>query len=196
MEVKQRVLASEVPAKIGEKVKGSGWVATLRDHGKLIFIDMRDWSGIIQLVVNYENKEIVEIAKSLGSEFVIEAEGTVVKREEDLVNDKIPTGGVEIKLEKLTLLNRSKPIPFPLDTDGHEIDESLRLKYRFIDMRRDRVKQIMQKKHKLILGVRNWMSKNGFTEVITPLLTSTSPEGARDYFIPSRIHRGKFFVLP
>ncbi|MCB9790476.1 aspartate--tRNA ligase [Candidatus Nomurabacteria bacterium] len=196
MEVKQRVLASEVPAKIGEKVKVSGWVATLRDHGKLIFIDMRDWSGIIQLVVNYENKEIVEIAKSLGSEFVIEAEGTVVKREEDLVNDKIPTGGVEIKLEKLTLLNRSKPIPFPLDTDGHEIDESLRLKYRFIDMRRDRVKQIMQKKHKLILGVRNWMSKNGFTEVITPLLTSTSPEGARDYFIPSRIHRGKFFVLP
>lgn len=196
MESLSRTLANEVASKIGKVVKVSGWVATVRDHGKLIFIDMRDWSGIVQLVVNYENKELVDIAKSLGNEFVIEVEGTVVERDPKLVNDKLPTGKVEIKLDKLILLNRSKPIPFPLDTDGHEIDETLRLKYRFLDIRRDRIKDIMRKKHKLLLGVRNWMSENGFTEVITPLLTSTSPEGARDFFIPSRIHRGKFFVLP
>jgi aspartyl-tRNA synthetase len=196
MEELKRIHSVKTKEKIGDTVKVSGWVSSVRDHGQLLFIDLRDWYGRIQLVVDPKNKEIFETAKALGNEYVISATGTVLERAPELVNDKLETGGVEVKVESLEILNTSKVAPFPIDGDGHDIDESIRLQYRYIDLRRERIKDLMKKKHKYLLSVRNWMSENGFTEVITPLLTSTSPEGARDFVVPSRVHQGLAFVLP
>jgi len=183
-----RTLINDCLNKIGEKVILNGWIANIRDHGHIAFIDLRDWSGNIQVVTN----EKIEF----GKEWVMEIEGVVKKRDEKAINLKVSTGTIEIEATKITILNKSDVPPFPLDSDGTELEENLRLKYRYLDLRRNRLANIIKKKHKYILAVRNWMDQNGFTEVITPLLTTSSPEGARDFLIPSRIHKGKFFVLP
>lgn len=192
----KRSYSIDTSKKIGEKVKVFGWVDSIRDHGQLIFIDLRDYKGKVQIVADPSFGEVFEQAKGLSAEFVISVTGTVRKRSPELVNKNIETGEIELVAEELELLNRSKPLPFPINTNGHEIDENLRLKYRYIDLRRERIKRNMQNKHKFLLEVRNWMSENGFLEVMTPLLTSTSPEGARDFVVPSRLFPGKFFVLP
>lgn len=192
----KRVLALATKQMLGSEVVVAGWVSKIRDHGGLIFIDLRDWSGLVQLVVDKADPETFNVAQKLSLESVIKASGTVENRAPDLVNPNLQTGDIEINLNKLELINSSKTMPFPVDGDGHEIDESVRLKYRYIDIRRERLKNIMQKRSDMMLAIRKHMNDEGFLEVQTPLLTSTSPEGARDFLVPSRVHQGKFFVLP
>jgi aspartyl-tRNA synthetase len=192
----KRLLALDAAQKVGEKVKVCGWAQTVRDHGGLIFIDLRDWSGVVQVVVDEKDKEIFDVAKGIGSEYVLGVEGDVVERQKDLKNEKIPTGMVEIKASKVEILNESKTPPFPLSEDGREIDEFIRMKYRFVDMRRKRVRDLIERRHKLLNFVTEWFSKNNFVQVQTPLLTVSSPEGARDFVVPSRLYPGKFYALP
>jgi len=192
-----RTYTKDITSKIGEQVMLQGWVDTIRDHGQLIFVDLRDSKGFAQLVFNDDTAAaVLDTAKKLGKEFVIKAIGTVKNRDADLINANIETGAVEIAVESLEIHSESKSLPFPIDTDGREIDEMTRLKYRYIDMRRPRIQKIMKQKASLINAVRNWMHEQEFLEVTTPLLTSTSPEGARDFVVPSRLQPGKFFVLP
>lgn len=196
MEIK-RSLATETTEKVGKKVLVKGWVSKIRDHGGLIFIDLRDWSGIVQLVVDPSKaNDACKKAKSFGNEYVISVLGKVVNRDESVINKDLETGKVEIHVEDVDLINKAKPIPFTLNTDGHEINESLRHRYRYIDIRRERLRNNIKRRHDILLYIRNWMDKNDFTEIQTPLLTVSSPEGARDFLVPSRIHRGKFYALP
>jgi len=181
--------------KIGEKVKLAGWVSTLRDHGNLVFIDLRDWTGIIQIVIDKDSQAYAE-AKKLGLEYAIEIEGEIVERAPNLQNEKLLTGKIEVKAQNLTILNECKPLPFPVDSDGREIDETLRLKYRFIDIRRKRLADLIKIRHEYLRFITNWYSDQGFTQVQTPILTVSSPEGARDFLVPSRIYLGKFYALP
>jgi len=189
----QRVLAKDTLEKIGQEVKVCGWASKVRDHGSLVFIDVRDWSGKVQAVLDSSK---TDVETKVGLEYVIEIKGKVREREGELVNENLTTGGIEIEVEELKVLNASKTPPFPLETSGEEIDENVRLEYRYIDIRRERVRDLIEKRHKLMMGTRQWFSDHDFIEVQTPLLTVSSPEGARDYLVPSRIHRGKFYALP
>lgn len=184
-----RTLATDCQSKIDQIVKLQGWVETRRDHGKLIFIDLRDRSGLVQVVCDKK-------AKELRPEYVLEIEGQVKKRPPKLVNSKIETGKIEIEAEKVTVLNRSETLPFPIDTDGREIEEELRLKYRYLDLRRSRLKRNLKLRHQVVNFARQWLDNEGFIEVETPILTKATPEGARDFLVPSRLQPGKFYALP
>lgn len=185
----KRTLARETVQRIGKKVLLQGWVNTKRDHGKITFIDLRDRTGIIQVVGG-------EALRELGSEDVIKVEGLVKKRPKNLVNPKIETGEVEVVAQKVTLLNESKDVPFPIDTDGHDIEESIRLKYRYLDLRRPRMAKILRTRAKVVKFIRDFLTDRDFVEIETPILTKTTPEGARDFIVPSRLQPGKFYALP
>jgi aspartyl-tRNA synthetase len=193
----KRTLAEKTAAlKVGEKVRVSGWASTVRDHGSLIFIDLRDWSGVVQITIDEKHKEAFDTAKLVGLEYVIEVEGEIVQRAQEVVNKNLTTGQIEIKATSVKILNKSKVLPFPLSDDGRDIDENLRLKYRYIDIRRKRMRDLIQLRDNFLLYTRNWFNSHGFTHVETPLLTVSSPEGARDFLVPSRLYPGKFFALP
>ena len=182
-------------ANLNQKVTLSGWVQTIRDKGFVIWIDLRDRYGITQLVLDEErtSKELLESAKKLGREFVVQAEGTVIERASK--NPKIPTGEIEILVEKLSILNESQLPPFTIEdeTDG---GEELRMKYRYLDIRRNPVKDKLIFRHKMAQKVRNYLSNEGFIEVETPVLIKSTPEGARDFVVPSRMNPGQFYALP
>jgi len=177
---------------VGEIVELCGWVQKKRNLGGLVFIDLRDRSGIIQLVVRPDSS-FYEVASSLKSESVIEVVGEVVKRES--VNNKIPTGEIEVIVSKLELLNMAKDLPFEI-SDNTTALEDTRLKYRYLDIRRNEIKDRLITRHKITMAVRNFLSDNGFIEVETPVLCKSTPEGARDYLVPSRVNKGKFYALP
>jgi len=179
---------------IGTRVTVAGWVDTRRDHGGLVFIDLRDHTGKLQLVVNPERAaEAKDAAHELRNEFVVQAEGEVVARAPEAVNPNLPTGGVEIQVDALRILSRSTPLPFQLDEEN--VDETLRLRYRWLDMRRDKMQHNFRIQHTAIAGIRRRMDELGFVDVWTPSMTRGTPEGARDFLVPVRLQPGKFFAL-
>ncbi|PJE57680.1 MAG: aspartate--tRNA ligase [Candidatus Portnoybacteria bacterium CG10_big_fil_rev_8_21_14_0_10_38_18] len=197
----ERISIEETIKKTGEKVKVCGWVHTRRDHGKIIFIDLRDRSGLLQVVFqptagHPQGDTLYDLAQDLRSEWVISVEGTINKRPKGMINSNLPTGEIELKVEKLEILNKAETPPFTLETDGYEIGEDNRLKYRYVDLRRERMKNNLILRHKVIQFIRNFLSERGFIEIETPILTKSTPEGARDYVVPSRVHHGNFYALP
>ena len=192
----RRTLISETPNLIGKIVKLAGWVHIRRDHGRLIFIDLRDRSGVVQMVVIPDKEEAHKAAKNIRSEFVIEVVGLVKARPGGAVNEKIPTGGVEIEVEKLFVLNEAKSLPFEVSKDTKDVNEEARLKYRYLDLRTERMKNNTIMRHKIVKFMRDYCDREGFIEIETPALTKGTPEGSREFIVPSRLHKGKFYVLP
>lgn len=196
----KRILINETIEKVGEQVKLSGWVHQRRDHGQIIFIDLRDKSDLIQLVFTPQDKALYRAASSLRPEWVISVEGKVNQRPKNMVNPNMPTGEIEISVEKLKILNQAKTPPFEItegqNKDKKEVNEEIRLKYRYLDLRRQKMKNNLVLRHKVIKLIRDFMDKQGFVEVETPILTKSTPEGARDFLVPSRLHPGQFFALP
>lgn len=190
-----RTLAHDLTEKSG-KVQVSGWVNSRRDHGGLIFIDLRDHTGIIQLVIDPKSKEAFELAENLRDEYVITATGTIRKRGAGLENPNIPTGKIELVVEELRLLNRSEPLPVPTHDEGANVGEELRLKYRYLDLRRPSMQKRLARRAKYYKFMRDYMEEHEFIEVTTPILANSSPEGARDFLVPSRLHPGQFYALP
>ncbi|WP_263560714.1 aspartate--tRNA ligase [Paenibacillus polymyxa] len=183
-------------AHIGETVTLNGWVQTRRDLGGVLFIDLRDRSGIVQIVFNPAySGEALQIADRVRSEYVLEVTGTVVKRDAETINTNLPTGEIEVRVTEIEVLNASKTPPFFIE-DGVEVDESLRLKYRYLDLRRPEMHQTLKLRSKAAKVFRDFLDGEDFIEVETPILTKSSPEGARDYLVPSRVHEGEFFALP
>ncbi|KPJ73075.1 hypothetical protein AMJ48_02420 [Parcubacteria bacterium DG_74_1] len=186
----KRIYNSETPKYLGKEVKIYGWVNTRRDHGGIVFLDLRDISGLVQAVLK------PEIAGDVRPEWVVCLEGFVKERPERMRNLKIATGKIEIEAQNLEILSKAKTLPFAVDTDGYEISEEKRLRYRYLDLRRERMKRNLQARQKVIHFTREFLIKNGFIEVETPILTKSTPEGARDFLVPARLQAGKFYALP
>jgi len=183
-------------AQIGEQVTLNGWVQRRRDHGKLIFLDLRDRSGLVQVVFNYEqDATMFKQVEEIRNEFVLTVRGKVVARSTETVNSKVSTGEIEVQAEELEILNRAKTPPFYLE-DGVDVDENIRLRYRYLDLRRPEMQKNLVLRHRVCKLVRDFLDKEGFLEVETPMLTKSTPEGARDYLVPSRMNPGSFFALP
>ncbi|MBR2543170.1 aspartate--tRNA ligase [Candidatus Saccharibacteria bacterium] len=191
-----RVLSNELNNYVEKKVSVEGWVNSRRDHGGLIFIDLRDHTGIIQLVVTPDNPENFKLAETLRDEFVIQATGKIREREPDLINPNIETGKIELVVENLELLNKSEPLPVNTHDDGEKSSEEMRLKYRYLDLRRPSMQNILKRRSEFYRFIREYMYNHDFTEITTPILANSSPEGARDFLVPSRLHPGKFYALP
>lgn len=190
-----RMYAKNTVAHIGETVTVKGWVNSRRDHGGLIFIDLRDHTGIAQLVIQPDTEESFKIAEQLRDEFVVSAEGLIREREEHLKNPNIATGTIEIKVDSVKILNRSEPMP--IQVQGEAVtSEDMRLKYRYLDLRRPVMQETLNKRAAYYSYMRRYMEEREFVEVTTPILANSSPEGARDFLIPSRVHPGNFYALP
>ncbi|MBD1381244.1 aspartate--tRNA ligase [Metabacillus arenae] len=182
---------------IGENVSLKGWVQTRRDLGGLIFIDLRDRSGIVQVVVNPDiSEEALKTAETIRSEYVLDIKGSVVERDKSTVNPNLATGNIEIQAEKVTILNASKTPPFAISDKSVDVSEDVRLKYRYLDLRRSVMFETFKMRHQVTQEIRHFLDDNGFLDVETPILTKSTPEGARDYLVPSRVHNGEFYALP
>lgn len=187
----------EVTQKVGEEVELLGWVANRRDHGKLVFIDLRDRSAICQVVFSPASGErVYQEAQRLRGEWVIKVKGIVKERPAGMINEKIPTGKVEIEAQDLEIINQAQTLPFDVGGDGYEIGEEIRMRYRYLDLRRPRLQKNLLQRNKIIKFFRDFLEKKDFIEVETPIITKSTPEGARDYLVPSRLYPGKFYALP
>jgi len=181
---------------LSKEITLAGWVYRRRDHGGLIFIDLRDRSGLMQIVFNPDfDKGAHELAHSLRSEDVIQVTGKVVKRSAETINKEMPTGELELQVQKLEILNKAKTLPFQLE-EADAVDEELRLKYRYLDLRREPMQQRFALRNKVLFAMRDFLVKHGFYELETPILTKNTPEGAREFIVPSRVHKGSFYALP
>jgi len=188
--MQKRIWIEETPKMAEKQVKVAGWAQTMRAHGKIVFFDLRDYTGILQVVCS------AEVAKDIKTEWVVEVEGKIAKRPEKMVNSKIATGQVELQAEKITVLNKAKTLPFSIEDSGYDISEEKRMKYRYVDLRRERMKKNLAERQKVIAFIRNFLLNRKFIEVETPIITKSTPEGARDFVIPSRLQKGKFYALP
>jgi aspartyl-tRNA synthetase len=191
-----RTLVKDLIGQQGQAVTVSGWVDTRRDHGGLIFIDLRDHTGIVQLVVQPEAAEAFAMAEHVRDEYVVSATGTIKERDEALKNPNMPTGDIELVTESIRLLNKSQPLPIPVRDDAPQASEEHRLKYRYLDLRRSKMQDTLKKRAAYYKVLRDYMEEQDFTEITTPILANSSPEGARDFLVPSRVHPGKFYALP
>jgi len=191
-----RTLVRELVAQPNGEVTVSGWVHTRRDHGGLIFIDLRDHTGIIQLVVHPDKTDAFRIAEDVRNEYVLSVSGMVKERDETLKNPNIPTGNIEVVVETIRVLNKSEALPIQIHDDAPLANEELRLKHRYLDLRRAKMQTMLKQRSDYNKFIRQFMESQDFMEVTTPILANSSPEGARDFLIPSRIHPGKFYALP
>ncbi len=192
----QRTLNAETVKYVGKKVKVAGWVNSRRNHGKIIFIDLRDISGILQIVFTPKDSEIYKKAQELRPEWVVSLEGTIQERPKQMVNPKLLTGKIELQVEKLEVLSKAKTLPFEIDEKKEAVGEDIRMKYRYLDLRREKMRNNLILRHKIINHIRDFLTKQGFIEVETPILTKSTPEGARDFIVPSRLYPGNFYALP
>lgn len=194
--MKNRIYTKNIIDKEGKKVTLAGWVDARRDHGKLIFLDLRDGSGIAQVVISAKNKEATKIAESIRNEWIIQITGTVQKRPQSMQNPHMETGTVEVPVDEIVIINKAETLPFPIDTDGYDISEELRLQYRYLDLRRARMSKILKLKQDYKSGISQFLRERNFLHVETPILTKSTPEGARDFLVPSRNYPGEFYALP
>jgi aspartyl-tRNA synthetase len=186
-----------LPERVGESLRVAGWVHRRRDHGGLVFVDLRDRTGIVQVVFNPEHAPAAHAAAhGLRGEWVISVRGEVVRRSEETVNSALPTGAVEIRVDELTVLAEAATPPFPVDDEAPPVEESLRLRHRYIDLRREAMQRALELRHRIIVAMRKDLDSRGFLEIETPILTRSTPEGARDFVVPSRLQRGSFYALP
>jgi len=181
---------------VGQKVELAGWLNKRRDHGGLIFLDVRDRSGLVQVVLSPGAADAYKTGDAARSEYVLAVRGTVRLRPEGLANPNLPTGEVEVVAESVEVLNAAKPPAIPVDGDGYSVSEDMRLKYRYLDLRRERMQRNLILRHQVVKFIRDYLSARGFLEIETPVLIKSTPEGARDYVVPSRVHPGQFYALP
>lgn len=192
----ERTYINDLKDSVGKELTVKGWVDVRRDHGKLIFIDLRDMTGKVQMVVLPNHKEAHEAGSTVRSEWVLEVKGKVNARPERMVNKDEINGAVEIEVLEIKVLNQANTPPFDLRGDGKDINEETRLKYRYLDLRRPRMQKNIRNRFKATQYVRNWFATEGFTEIETPYMSATTPEGSRDFVVPSRLENGKFYSLP
>ncbi|MGB2580572.1 MAG: amino acid--tRNA ligase-related protein, partial [Minisyncoccia bacterium] len=191
-----RTYIKDLNKHIGKEVTVKGWVDVRRDQGKMVFLDLRDMSGRVQAVVLPNHVEALDVAQRLRPEWVVRVSAIVNKRPERNIKADILNGDIELEVLNIEVLNESQTPPMDVTSDGHEIGEEVRLKYRYLDLRRPRLQRNLRLRHDITLQVRNFLSNSGFIEIETPLLTKSTPEGSRDYVVPSRIEQGKFYALP
>ncbi|HEH1246703.1 TPA: aspartate--tRNA ligase [Staphylococcus aureus] len=182
---------------LGQEITLKGWVNNRRDLGGLIFVDLRDREGIVQVVFNPAfSEEALKIAETVRSEYVVEVQGTVTKRDPETVNPKIKTGQVEVQVTNIKVINKSETPPFSINEENVNVDENIRLKYRYLDLRRQELAQTFKMRHQITRSIRQYLDDEGFFDIETPVLTKSTPEGARDYLVPFRVHDGEFYALP
>lgn len=191
-----RTYIKDLGNEVGKEVSISGWIVVARDQGKMVFFDFRDMTSTIQGVVLSDKKELLELAKQIKNEFVVEVTGIINKRPDKMANKKVANGDIELQISSIEILNKAETLPFDISSDTSGIDEETRLKYRYLDLRSERMQNNIRMRDRVICFFRDYMHKNGFVEIETPMMMRGTPEGSREYIIPSRIHQGKFYVLP